>query len=205
MPKTSAAAKDARRTQILSAAVRCFARKGYYATTIEDLVRETGLSRGALYLYYPSKEAIYLAISQQWRCELEEAIRARLTPELSPAAILRVLIQVNGEHVQASSDSCRVLMEGWNLGQQIPVLAERAKQQQERSFAGLGQVLRAGVAASEFRADLQIETQAQILMAMLHGLMVQWHRQPGSIDWHQVAEEVVRGLKVEGGSHSCHD
>src|SRR5260370_34501460 len=100
MPKTSAQAKDIRRTQILSAAVRCFARKGYYATTIEDLVRETGLSRGALYLYYPSKEAIYLAISQQWRCAFEEAIRARPNPEPSATAILRVLIQVNGEHMQ---------------------------------------------------------------------------------------------------------
>src|SRR5258708_5667241 len=103
MPKTSAAAKDARRTQILSAAVRCFARKGYYATTIEDLVRETGLSRGALYLYYPSKEAIYLAISQQWRCELEEALRARRSPERSGSAILRALLQVYVKHVQAPS------------------------------------------------------------------------------------------------------
>lgn len=58
MPKTSDAAKEARRTQILDAAVRCFARTGYYATTIEDVVRETGLSRGALYLYFPSKEAL---------------------------------------------------------------------------------------------------------------------------------------------------
>src|SRR6266705_1035240 len=115
MPKTSAAAKQARRSQILNAAVPCFARKGYYATTIEDLVTETGLSRGALYLYYPSKEAIYLAISERWGCGLEEAIRARLTPDLSPASILQVLIEVNGEHVRAETDACRILMEGWNL------------------------------------------------------------------------------------------
>ena len=110
MPKTSAAAKEARRTQILDAAVRCFARTGYYATTIEDVVRETGLSRGAL----------YLAISERWNCGLETAIRARLTPDLTPTEILRVLIEVNGEHVQAESDACRVLMEGWNLGFHIP-------------------------------------------------------------------------------------
>ena len=70
MPKTSPAAKEGRRTQILNAAVRCFARRGYYETTIEDLVAETGLSRGALYLYFPSKEAIYLAISERWSCGL---------------------------------------------------------------------------------------------------------------------------------------
>ncbi len=173
MPKTSAAAKETRRTQILDAAVRCFARTGYYATTIEDVVRETDLSRGALYLYFPSKEALYLAISERWNCGMEAAIKARLTPDLTPAAILRALIEVNGEQVKAEADACRVLMEGWNLSQHMPVLAEPA---------------------GEFRADIEVEAQARILMATLHGLMVQWHRQPGSIDWHSIAEEIVRGL-----------
>jgi AcrR family transcriptional regulator len=195
MPKTSTAAKEARRTQILDAAVRCFARRGYYETTIEDLVTETGLSRGALYLYYPSKEAMYLAISERWGCGLEEAIRARLTPDLSPASILQVLIEVNGEHVQAEADACRILMEGWNLAYYIPTLAERKAQQQAHSVAALSQLLRAGIEAGEFRTDMQVETQARILMATLHGLMVQWHRQPGSVDWHAVAEEFIRGLR----------
>lgn len=48
--------------------------------------------------------------------------------------------------------------------------------------------------AGEFRADLVVETQARLLVVMLHGLMVQWHRQPGSVDWRTVAEEIVRGL-----------
>ncbi|MBV9231215.1 MAG: TetR/AcrR family transcriptional regulator [Chloroflexi bacterium] len=196
MPKTSAAAKEARRTQILDAAVRCFARTGYYATTIEDVVRETGLSRGALYLYFPSKEALYLAISERWNCGLESAIRARLTPDLTPAEILCVLIEVNGEHVQAESDACRVLMEGWNLGFNIPTLAERSRQRQARSLSALCQLLQAGINAGEFCPDMAVEAQARILMATLHGLMVQWHRQPGSVDWQRIAEEVVRGLRV---------
>jgi AcrR family transcriptional regulator len=124
MPKTTEAAKEARRTQILDAAVRCFARHGYYETTIEDLVAETGLSRGALYLYYPSKEAIYLAISERWGCRLEEAIRARLTPGMSAAATLQLWIEVTGEHVLEEEDACRILMEGWNLERHIPALAE---------------------------------------------------------------------------------
>ena len=80
MPKTSAAAKAARQEQILNAAVRCFARKGFYATTIEDLVVETGLSRGALYLYFPNKEALYLALADRWNCGLEEAVQRRVAP-----------------------------------------------------------------------------------------------------------------------------
>jgi len=188
MPKTSDAAKEARRTQILDAAVRCFARTGYYATTIEDVVKETGLSRGAL----------YLAISDRWNCGMEAAIKARLTPDLTPAEILRVLIEVNGRQVKAEADACRVLMEGWNLSQHIPVLAERARQRQARSVSALSQLLQAGIAAGEFRADIEVEAQARILMATLHGLMVQWHRQPGSIDWRSIAEEIVGGLRARG-------
>src|SRR5258708_15966531 len=160
MPKTSTAAKEARRAQILDAAVRCFAETGYYATTIEDVVRETGLSRGALYLYFPSKEALYLAISDRWNCGMEEAIKARLTPDLTPAAILCVLIEVNGEQVQAEADACRVLMAGWNLSHHVPVLAERARQRQARSVSSLSQLLQTGIAPGEFRAEIGGDAQA---------------------------------------------
>ncbi len=194
MPKTSAAAKEARRAQILDAAVRCFARRGYYATTIEDVVQETGLSRGALYLYFPSKEALYLVISERWNCGMDAAIRARLSPDLSPPAVLRVLIEVTGEHVRAEADACRVLMEGWNLSHHLPALAERAREQEAHSLSVFNQLLKAGITASEFRADMVVEAQARILMATLHGLMVQWHRQPGSVDWQAIAKEIVRGL-----------
>jgi AcrR family transcriptional regulator len=194
MPKTTEAAKEARRAQILDAAVRCFARHGYYETTIEDLVTETGLSRGALYLYYPSKEAIYLDISERWGCGLEAAIRARLTPGMSAAATMQLWIEVTGEHVQAEEDACRILMEGWNLERHISALADRARQKHERGTVGLGQLLQAGIANGEFRADIDVPTQVQLLRATIHGLMVQWHRRPGSVDWHAAAQQIVRGL-----------
>src|SRR5260370_37812026 len=94
MRKTSDAAKEARRTQILDAAVRCFARTGYYVTTIEDVVRETDLSRGALYLYFSSKESLYLALSDCWNDGMDVSIHARLTSGLTPAAFLTVVVKV---------------------------------------------------------------------------------------------------------------
>ena len=133
MPKTSAAAKQARQEQILGAAVRCFARKGYYATTIEDLVAETCLSRGALYLYFPNKEALYLALADRWNCGLEEAVQRRVTPGLSPGAVLQLVIEVTGAQVEADDEACRVLMEGWTLGHMIPALGEQVRRQQERA------------------------------------------------------------------------
>jgi AcrR family transcriptional regulator len=195
MPKTSAAAKEARREQILQAALRCFAQRGYYATTIEDLVVETGLSRGALYLYFPSKEALYLALADRWNCGLEAAIRRQMTPDLSPMAILQLIIEVTGAQVAAEVDACRVLMEGWILGRTLPALEDQVQRQQAQALQVFEQLLQAGVASGEVRHDLAIQLQAQVLLATLLGLMIQWHLHPGTIDWQQVAEETVHGLR----------
>src|SRR6478672_11668762 len=64
MPKISPAHEQQRRAQILAAATACFARQGYHATSMDDVVRESGLSVGAIYSYFPSKEDLYLALSE---------------------------------------------------------------------------------------------------------------------------------------------
>src|SRR5919197_4711710 len=62
MPKVSPAHEQHRRDQILAAAMACFARQGYHATSMDDVVRQSGLSVGAIYSYFPSKEELFLAL-----------------------------------------------------------------------------------------------------------------------------------------------
>ena len=50
MPKLAVEVREARRTHILAAALRCFARNGYYPTTIDDIAAEAGVSKGAPYV-----------------------------------------------------------------------------------------------------------------------------------------------------------
>lgn len=54
---------DARRRQIVEGAARCFARDGFHATSMQDVLKETGLSAGAVYRYFPSKDAIIVALA----------------------------------------------------------------------------------------------------------------------------------------------
>ena len=99
MPKVSEAHREARRHEIARAALRCFARKGFAATSIADIIAESGLSAGAIYGHYKSKdELITLAIGEVLDVqfgELEAAQAQRPMP--SPGEIVRVV--VNGlEH-----------------------------------------------------------------------------------------------------------
>src|SRR3954451_5766196 len=62
MPKVTEEHVDARRRQILSAALRCFARKGFHLTTMQDIFREAELSPGAGYGYFTAKDELIRAI-----------------------------------------------------------------------------------------------------------------------------------------------
>jgi len=65
MPKISEERRAERREQILAAARRCFAEHGYEGATVARLEQETGLSRGAIFNYFGSKEDLFLELA--WR------------------------------------------------------------------------------------------------------------------------------------------
>jgi TetR/AcrR family transcriptional regulator, transcriptional repressor of aconitase len=65
MPRVSDEHLERRRRQIMDAALRCFARKGFHETTLQDVFRESGLSAGAVYRYFKSKSDLVQAITAE--------------------------------------------------------------------------------------------------------------------------------------------
>ena len=85
MPKVSEEHLEARRAQILAGARRAFSKYGYDGATVARLEEETGLSRGAIFHYFPGKKALFIALSVDVNSRfvdllvgggLDEAIRA---------------------------------------------------------------------------------------------------------------------------------
>jgi AcrR family transcriptional regulator len=89
MPKVSDAHRESRRDQILDAAAACFLRNGVQATTVAEIIRESGLSAGAIYGYFPGKQALALAVMRREAggrtAELEAEARENA---LSPGQII---------------------------------------------------------------------------------------------------------------------
>lgn len=71
MPKVSEAHLAARRRQILEAAGRCFARDGFHRTSMQDIVRESGISAGLVYRYFTGKDDVIAAIVTEWHDQRE--------------------------------------------------------------------------------------------------------------------------------------
>jgi len=72
MPKLKPNIQRARREHILDAAEQCFGRSGFHRTTMHDICREAGVSPGALYVYFDSKEALIAGICERDRQDFAE-------------------------------------------------------------------------------------------------------------------------------------
>ena len=80
MPKVSAEHKERRREQILDGARRCFARHGYEGATVARLEQEIGLSRGAIFNYFPSKDALFIELAIEMSKRRDRRVAARRLP-----------------------------------------------------------------------------------------------------------------------------
>src|ERR1051325_862242 len=72
-----------RRTQILEAAVACFAKRGFHQASMHDISAEAGISVGLIYRYFQNKEAVIAAMAARHKKEIQEVLeRARQAPGL---------------------------------------------------------------------------------------------------------------------------
>jgi len=111
MPKVTEAYRDARRTEIADAALRCFAAKGFHRTSMADIIAESGLSAGAIYGHFESKESLLSAVAGRIlsaRGSELEALHSRRGP-LSPGEIVAALIS----GIRSESFDTSLLLQVW--------------------------------------------------------------------------------------------
>jgi len=173
VPKISPAHEQQRRAQILAAAMACFARQGYHATSMDDVVRESGLSVGAIYSYFPSKEDLFLALSDD-RAEQTLAYMNELFRRPGPIAdksgeavdyFFRLLSE---EQVALARVNVEFMTEANK--------SERINERQQRRCESIRQFLRwllsEAQARGEVRADVDVAAAAELMMALNEGIML---------------------------------
>jgi TetR/AcrR family transcriptional repressor of uid operon len=188
MPRIAAEMRAARRDQIIAAALACFARAGYHATTMADVAAEAGVSKGTPYLYFQSKEALFIELHDQWdrgvAGRVNAAVAALPEPERrSPRRILHAVAAAVAAHVLEETGTCRVLMEARVLAAHEPAIAAAVRAADTKTHEQLESLIAAGVGAGEWPAGTDPALAARLFTAGLYGLMAQWHLAPGSFSW----------------------
>src|SRR5205809_7540015 len=84
MPKVVPEYKEEARSRILDAGSRVFAEKGYHEATMEDVAKQLGVSKGALYLYFSSKERLFEAMSRTAPRAFKEILYSTFNTQANP-------------------------------------------------------------------------------------------------------------------------
>jgi AcrR family transcriptional regulator len=198
MPKIAEQVRAARRDQIIAAALACFAQAGYHATTMADVAEQAGVSKGTPYLYFESKEALFIALHEEWDCGLADRVNAAVAalPEAdrrSPRQVLHAVAAAAAAHVLAATETCRVLIEARALAAHEPTIAAAVRAADARTHQQLEGLFAAGVEAGEWPAGTDPALAARLFTAGLYGLMAQWQLAPGSFSWDAAAAALAGG------------
>ena len=180
-----------RKNQILDAALAVFARLGFHEARMDDIVQASGLSKGALYWYFKSKEDIILAISQRLFSTDIEQLEETLAAEGSVSERLLQLMRIRAQGLQEMSSVIAILFEFYAAA----LHQDEVRQLIQRYFQGFQELLVAliqqGIDRDEFRAVNAIET-AIALDSLFEGLVVRWLIDPQAVQWETQIESSLR-------------
>jgi AcrR family transcriptional regulator len=144
--------KDARPSEIADAALALFSERGFAATRLEDVAVRAGVSKGTVYLYFPTKEDLFRAVLRQGLlpnlAAMEQAVAAYEgpTPDLLRQLVGRMLHLLD---TNLTAIPKLILAESGNF----PAIARMyADEVVKRAMALLSGILRRGIARGEFRA-----------------------------------------------------
>jgi TetR/AcrR family transcriptional repressor of nem operon len=158
--------------EALDKAMHVFWQKGYFATSIEDLVAATGVSRYGLYSEFGDKNGLFLAALQQYESTVAQPLIALFQQPGSPLAALRRIFETLASSARepAGRLGCLLFNSVNEMRQHDEATAGRILAMRERLAGGIRQLLDHAVALGELPADFDAQREADFLYGVLHAL-----------------------------------
>ncbi len=186
--------------EIVDAAARVFAEKGFHGTSTHHIAEELGLRQASLYYYFTSKEAALEQVCAHGVDGFVEAAEAISQSEGSPAEKIERLIQAHLTPMETRRDYVRVFL---NERRYLPSASRkrigRAGRRLERIFQS---VIESGIADGTFRPDIDARTATLALLGMCNAV-INWNpAEPGAGAEHltrEFAGIVLSGMGLRAG------
>ena len=161
MPKISEERKTERREQILEGARRCFAEHGYEGATVVRLEREIGLSRGAIFNYFPSKEELFIELAVRDNARMSEVW---ISDGL--AAVVRAVVELDPAWLS-------VYLELFRRVRNDPAFRARIEERQNEVAPANRARIEEAQRNGEFRDDITAKELGTFVNLVLNGLALQ--------------------------------
>ncbi len=207
MPKITAMQRETRRQQILAAALKCFSREGFHNTTTADIVRESGVSQGTLYLYFATKDDIIVALADD-RDQGEAFLSAMAQSEQDPIEGLALLLELHGESLDSPSrtDARRVGIQGWAEALRNPTVHASVTEGASLVRKEIVRLIARGQRTGQIRREIAPEAVARMLIALFRGLTleVSLGEDIGLASVGPLIADMIRGTLLTGAARITH-
>jgi TetR/AcrR family fatty acid metabolism transcriptional regulator len=158
--------------QIIDAAIRVFARNGYYNSRVSDIAREAGIASGTIYLYFKTKDDILVRLFREKMAEWVAHARGELAAETDPLARIRRLVSLHFTVLEANPDLAEVVQVELRQGHKF--FRGASAHEVSAYFELLASVLEEGVAEGLIRGDVPVKLATKMLFGAMDQVATSW-------------------------------
>ncbi|HVO37580.1 MAG TPA: TetR/AcrR family transcriptional regulator [Spirochaetia bacterium] len=184
------------RERILGSSLRLFAGQGYAATGVAEICAASGVSKGAFYHHFPSKQSIFLTLMQNWLAGVDRRLERSMRASASvPEGLLAMASQMR--HVFSAADGrLEIFLEFWQQARREPAVWKglMAPYRQYRDI--LAAIVKKGIKEGSFRRIDPVAA-GQALETLAIGTLLQGVLDPRGARWDNVIRTSIQ-LLVEG-------
>jgi TetR/AcrR family transcriptional regulator, acrAB operon repressor len=190
------------RKKILNVALSVFSIRGYSTSTLEDIAREAGVTRGAIYWHFKGKAEIYNSLLHEFSERIQFITQQAISEggtfkQLLRRVFVRLLTIIEDDNDLRATIEITLFKTAMN-----PELEPSRKEQLESSrtlINGITNTMQQGIDAGELRNDLDPSDMARSFLALQNGIMYQWLADPGYFSLRNtataLAEVLITGIE----------
>ena len=184
------------RTRILEAAQSEFARHGYDATGVAELCRVAGVTKGAFYHHFRSKEEVFLELLGSWLNALDAQARQALASDSPVPEVLLGMARMSRQVLADAHGQLPMFLEFWARAARDPNAWQATVAPYRRYHSLFAEMIRRGVKEGSLR-PVEPDDAARTLLALAVGMVLQGLLDPEGAEWGRQVEDGV-ALMLDG-------
>lgn len=179
------------RERFLNAALRCFSEQGYAATSVDDICQAAGKSKGAFFYNFPTKQAVFLALLDQWLETIDSMMAASRSSAQTIPEALRQMSQAMTSVFDQAGGQLPMFLEFWTHASHDPQVWQSLILPFQRYQEYFRQIIEEGIAEGSLRS-VNPDVASRALVSLALGLLLQGTLDPDGAQWGEVTSQAIQ-------------
>jgi len=177
------------KARILEAAVKQFSVNGYNKASVDNICEQAGVSKGAFYHHFQTKQDVFLALLDGWLTTFDNAIKA--TKDQTVPETFQKMTEYFPYIFETAGDNLPMFLEFWLQASRDEKIWQASIAPYRRYHKHFASLIKKGIAEGSF-VDVDPNLAARLIVSAAMGLLLQSLLDPEGAKWEKVARETVQ-------------